>query len=116
MEAARRVFELARPDTPIDINQLIGQAGDPLRFCYLLASMIGLDVAKEQAILEANQLEQVQQLLLDSLAHEAQILELRNQITSRAQTEMSKEQRDYLLRQQLRAIQEELGEKDPRER
>jgi ATP-dependent Lon protease len=113
VEAARKVFDLARPDTPVDINQIIAQAGDPLRFCYLLGTMLGLDVAKEQAILEANQLEQVQQLLLDVLAHEAQILELRNQITSRAQTEMGKEQRDYLLRQQLRAIQDELGEKSP---
>jgi ATP-dependent Lon protease len=42
-----------------------------------------------------------------------QVLELRNTIASRAQTEMSKEQRDYMLRQQLRAIQDELGEQTP---
>ena len=47
------------------------------------------------------------------LTHELQVLELRQKITSQAQTEMSKEQREYLLRQQLRAIQEELGEKNP---
>ena len=41
------------------------------------------------------------------------MLELRQKITSNARDEMSKEQREYLLRQQLRAIQQELGEKDP---
>ena len=41
------------------------------------------------------------------------MLELRQKITSQAQNEMSKEQREYMLRQQLRAIQEELGETNP---
>jgi ATP-dependent Lon protease len=113
IDASRRVLELARPDQSIDVNQIVAQAGDPLRLCYLIASMLGLDVAKEQAILEAESLEQVLRLVLDHLTHETQVLELRNQIASRAQTEMSKEQRDYLLRQQMRAIQEELGDKSP---
>ncbi|PYV11834.1 MAG: endopeptidase La, partial [Acidobacteria bacterium] len=47
------------------------------------------------------------------LAHEVQVLELRRKIASEAQSEMSREQREYLLRQQLRAIQQELGEKNP---
>ncbi len=46
------------------------------------------------------------------LSHEIQVLELRQKIASNARDEMSKEQREYLLRQQLRAIQQELGEKD----
>ncbi len=45
------------------------------------------------------------------LTHEVQVLELRNKITTEARTEMTKEQREYLLRQQMRAIQQELGEK-----
>ena len=52
-------------------------------------------------------------LLHGYLAHELQVLELRQKITSQAQTEMSKQQREYMLRQQLRAIQDELGEKNP---
>src|SRR5262249_3656321 len=44
---------------------------------------------------------------------EVQVLELRQKIASQAQSEITKEQRDYLLRQQLRAIQDELGEKNP---
>src|SRR5262249_34845911 len=47
------------------------------------------------------------------LAHEVRVLELRQKIASQAQTEIGKEQREYLLRQQMRAIQDELGEKSP---
>ena len=51
-------------------------------------------------------------LIHSYLSHELQVLELRQKIASTARDEMSKEQREYLLRQQLRAIQQELGEKD----
>ncbi len=49
-------------------------------------------------------------MLYRYLMPEVQVLELRNKITTEARTEMSKEQRDYLLRQQMRAIQQELSE------
>jgi ATP-dependent Lon protease len=113
IDAARRVLELARPETNVDINQFLSQAGDPLRQVYLIGSMLGLDVNKEQALLEADTQPLALRLLLEYLNHEAQVLEVRNQIASRAQTSMTKEQRDYFLRQQMRAIQEELGEQQP---
>jgi ATP-dependent Lon protease len=47
------------------------------------------------------------------LSYEVQVLELRSKIVTEAQTELGKEQRDYLLRQQMRAIQQELGEESP---
>ena len=46
------------------------------------------------------------------LSHEVEVLELRNKITDEARSEMSKEQREYILRQQKRAIEQELGEKN----
>ena len=52
-------------------------------------------------------------LMHSYLSHELQVLELRSKIANEAQSEMSKEQRDYLLRQQLRAIQKELGGENP---
>lgn len=113
LEMASRVLELARPDAQIDVNQLAAQAGSPLKVAYLLASMLGLDMDKEQSLLEADKIDDVLKLVLDYLSHEVQVLELRNQIANKAHSEMSKEQRDYLLRQQMRAIQEELGEKTP---
>src|SRR5262245_39503508 len=79
----------------------------------MLATMLGLDVIKEQALLEAESPEVALQLIFDHLSHETRVLELRNQVASKAQQEMSKEQREYWLRQQMRAIQDELGEATP---
>ncbi len=113
VELAGRVLELAQPQGPINLQQMIAQATDPLQLAYLLGSMLSLDVAKEQALLEAPTRAEALRLLHGYLAHEVQVLELRHQIASQAQSEMSKDQREYLLRQQLRAIQDELGEKNP---
>jgi ATP-dependent Lon protease len=80
---------------------------------YLAASILSLEIQKEQDLLEAETVVDALRLLHTYLTHEVQVLELRNKIASHAVSEMSNEQREYLLRQQLRAIQQELGEKDP---
>jgi ATP-dependent Lon protease len=113
LELSGRVLELAQPQAQVDLRQLAAQAGDPVRLAYLIGSMLSLDVAKEQALLEAPTRSDVLRLLHGYLSHEVQVLELRHKIANQAQTEMTKEQRDYFLRQQMRAIQDELGEKDP---
>ena len=114
MELAVRAVELAQPQQgPANVQQMLAATPDPLRLAYLLASMLGLDVAKEQALLEAATRHEGLRLVHDYLAHEVQVLELRRRIADQAQTEMSKEQRQYILRQQMRAIQDELGEKNP---
>jgi ATP-dependent Lon protease len=113
LEQANRALDLVQPQTPINLEQLASQAGEPLQLAYLIASMMSLDVAREQALLEAPTRVEALRLLHGYLSHELQVLELRHKIASQAQTEMSKDQRDYMLRQQMRAIQEELGEKDP---
>ncbi len=97
----------------ISVEQLAAQAQDPLMLAYLIGSMLSLDVVREQALLEAPTRLEALRLLHGYLANELKVLELRQKIASQAQTEMSKEQRDYMLRQQLRAIQDELGEKNP---
>jgi ATP-dependent Lon protease len=75
--------------------------------------MFGLEVGKEQALLEAQTRADALRLTHSYLAHEFQVLELRSKIASTAHDEMGKEQREYFLRQQLRAIQQELGERNP---
>ena len=64
---------------------------------------------REQKLLEAETRVDALRLIHAFLSHELQVLELRQKIASTARDEMSKEQREYLLRQQLRAIQQELG-------
>jgi ATP-dependent Lon protease len=113
VELAARVLELAQVQVPINIQQLVAQTQDPLRFVYLLGSMLSLDVTREQALLEAPTRAEALRLLHGYLTHEVQVLELRKKISTAAETEMSKQQREYMLRQQMQAIQEELGEKNP---
>jgi ATP-dependent Lon protease len=113
LDLARRAVELSQVETPVNIEQLVAQTGDPLHVAYLLGSMLSLDVPREQALLEAPTRAEALRLLHEYLAREVQVLELRRQIASKAETEINREQREYMLRQQLRAINEELGESTP---
>jgi ATP-dependent Lon protease len=113
VELAGRVLELAQVQTPVTVQQLLAQSQDPLRFVYLLGSMLSLEESKEQALLEAPTRVDALRLMHGYLSHEVEVLELRRKISSQVETEMSKQQRDFMLRQQLQAIQQELGEKSP---
>src|SRR5947209_447324 len=111
-ELAAKAITLAQPQSASELTRMLAGNDDPLRLAYLLASIFSLDLAREQKLLEAETRVDALRLMHSYLAHELQVLELRQKIASTARDEMSKEQRDYLLRQQLRAIQQELGEKD----
>jgi ATP-dependent Lon protease len=113
VDQASRVLELANMQPAANLQAVVAQTTDPLRLAYLLGSLLSLEVGKEQALLEAPTKLEALRLLHGYLSHEVQVQELRHKITSQAETEIGKEQRDYVLRQQMRAIQEELGEKNP---
>lgn len=111
IELSNKAIELTQVQAPPEIRSLLASNDDPLRLVFLLASVLGLDVKKEQALLESQTRVDALRLMHSYLSHEIQVLELRSKIASNARSEMSKEQREYLLRQQMRAIQTELGEK-----
>jgi ATP-dependent Lon protease len=113
LDLSAKAIELAQPQSPVNVQQMLAGTPNPLRLAYLLASMLGLDVRKEQQVLEAPTRIDALRLIHGFLGHEVQVLALRRQIADQAQTEMSKEQKQYILRQQMRAIQDELGEKNP---
>jgi ATP-dependent Lon protease len=113
LELATKAIALAQPQSAGEITRMLAGHSDPLQLSYLLATIFGLDLAREQKLLEAETRVDALRLMHSYLAHELQVLELRQKIASTAHEEMSKEQREYMLRQQLRAIQQELGEKDP---
>jgi ATP-dependent Lon protease len=113
LDQAVRAMELAHPGSTLNVNQLAAQAPDAMALAFLIGSMMSLDLAREQALLEAPTRTDALRMLHGYLSHELQVLELRQKIASQAQSEMSKEQREYALRQQLRAIQGELGETSP---
>ncbi len=112
LELAAKAITLAQPQTAPEMTRMLSGNDDPLKLAYLLASIFSLDVAREQELLEAETRVDALRLIHRYLSHELQVLELRQKIASTARDEMSKEQKDYLLKQQLRAIQQELGEKD----
>jgi ATP-dependent Lon protease len=112
LDLAGKAIALAQPQTAPELTRMLAGSEDPLRLAYLLASVFSLDAAREQKLLEAETRVDALRLIHSYLAHELQVLELRQKIASTARDEMSKEQREYLLRQQLRAIQQELGDKD----
>ena len=115
VKLSNRAFQLLQPDAEISLSELARNISQPIQYVYLLASMFSLGIEKEQALLEATTQAQALQIMHEFLTHEVQVLELRHQIASQAETEMSRQQREYLLRQQLQAIQKELGETEPGE-
>ncbi len=83
---------------------------NPVALAYRVASLLNLTVQDEQKLLESSSTIELLRSLYGSLSKEIQILQLRDKITSEAQAKIGKTQREYVLREQLKAIQEELGE------
>ncbi|HEY9282627.1 MAG TPA: endopeptidase La, partial [Pyrinomonadaceae bacterium] len=98
------------PQVPPEIRAAILGANDPVQVAYFLASVLSLGVEQEQQMLEAETVDELLRLAHARLAREVEILQIRSRIATEAQSEMDKAQRDYILRQQLKAIQKELGE------
>jgi ATP-dependent Lon protease len=115
LDLAKRYFSLAHPNLTINMPQKMPDARDFNQIIYPLGQLLSMPVELSQALLEATTLTTAMQLLEEYLNHEIQILEVRKQISDRAQSKISKSQRDYILREQLEAIQKELGETNPAE-
>src|SRR3989475_23490 len=98
------------PQVPPEVRLIVLGADDPARLAYFLGSILSLGVEKEQQMLEANTVDELMHLAHEFLAREVEIIRLRSKIATEAQTEMDKAQREYVLRQQMKAIQKELGE------
>ncbi|HJZ68082.1 MAG TPA: endopeptidase La [Blastocatellia bacterium] len=100
------------PNIPPEIRSIIVQADDAVRLAYFLGSVLDLQVTQEQALLEANTESELLHLMHSYLAREVEVLEIRSKIANQAQEELGKAQRDYILREQMKQIQKELGEGD----
>jgi ATP-dependent Lon protease len=113
VDVAAKILQLI--EVPVEIHQLLRSSADPLQHCYLLATVLSMDLAKEQALMAANSRADALKLMHEYLTYEMQVQELRHKITHQAESELSKQQREYVLRQQMQAIQQELGEGNPEE-
>jgi ATP-dependent Lon protease len=113
IDIATSIQDVSPGEPKINIGQLAAQLESPIELVYLLAAMVGLEGEKGMAVLSAGTRVDAMRLLHEELVHERQVAEVRSKIARQATTEINKEQREYLLRQQMRAIQEELGERSP---
>jgi len=110
-DLAQEIIALS-PNLPEEIGKLLDQVQDPRYLAYLVAANAQLKVAEGQKILEFDTIKDKLRALISHLTHEKEVLSLGQKIQTEAREEMDKAQREYYLRQQLRAIQKELGEKD----
>jgi ATP-dependent Lon protease len=88
---------------------------NPATLAYRVASLLNLTVKEEQTLLESSSTIELLRSLYAFLSKEIQILQLRDKIASDTQAKLGKHQREYILREQLKAIQQELGEGDGEE-
>lgn len=113
LELAQRMLDLAEPDMKETLNYVLSGVEDTLHQIYLIASLLPLNTAQQEELLAAPSRRQLFSLVYQRLNHEVQVMELRDRIAREVQSEIGKEHRDYLLRKQMEAIQEELGERSP---
>ncbi|MCB8932740.1 MAG: endopeptidase La [Fimbriimonadaceae bacterium] len=121
VEALRRsvaaLFEQAvrlSPQLPEELRTLTQAVQETPVMADLVAAHMTLSVEEKQRILESQDLWERLRSLLEMLGKEVRVLELSSKVQSEVNTELSKSQREYYLREQLKAIQRELGESDER--
>lgn len=119
IEALRRsvnaLFEQAvrlSPMLPDELRSLTQAVNDPLATADLVASHTPLSVQDKQQILETSEAIDRMKVLLDLLGREVRVMELTTKVQTEVSQELSRSQRDYYLREQIKAIQRELGESD----
>jgi ATP-dependent Lon protease len=100
------------PHLPAELSSAAGAIDDPLHLAYYIANHIRLTTEQRQEILEMDSAKEKLERLLGHMSHELEVLELGRKIQSQAEEQMGKAQREYFLREQLKAIQRELGELD----
>jgi ATP-dependent Lon protease len=103
------------PQAPREMEMEVNNITDPNLLTYFIASTMRLDTTDRQAILEERNTVKRMRKLTMFLTKELEVVELGHKIQSDIQREMEKNQREFYLRQQLRAIQDELGETDPQQ-
>jgi ATP-dependent Lon protease len=111
VELFGRLVELI-PGVPDELAGMASSIEDPRQLVYAVATYIRIELADAQAILEMDDVGDKLRKVVALLGHELEVLELGRKIQGEAQTEMNKVQREFFLREQLKAIQKELGEAD----
>jgi ATP-dependent Lon protease len=100
------------PYLPEELQLAVANLEDPSELAHMIAGALRMKTEERQELLEERDVQKRLRRLSELLAHELEVLEIGGRIQSQVQSELEKGQREYFLRQQLKAIQEELGESD----
>ena len=110
-ELAIQIVNLS-PNLPSEAAYAIQNIESPTFLIHFIASNLQIEVEEKQELLESIPIVERAELVLEHLNRELQVLQLSEEIRSRVKTDVDKQQREYLLRQQMKTIQEELGDID----
>ncbi|MCB9618324.1 MAG: endopeptidase La [Sandaracinus sp.] len=110
-DIAKQVIQLM-PELPREASSLIDSIQEPGQLADLVAANLDAPVDEKAALLETIDAKDRIRKVLRLLTRQLEILKMRERINSQIKEEMGKNQREYVLRQQLKAIKEELGEED----
>src|SRR5712672_3941748 len=108
-ERALQVLELL-PQAPQELVAGIQGMSSPAALADLVAGVMDIEVSEKQSLLETLDLQKRMDTVLDKLAHRLQVLKLSREIDQRTKASMDETQRRYVLREQMKSIQKELGE------
>jgi ATP-dependent Lon protease len=118
MRNVQQVFSRIIDETPYlpeEMQMAVANLDDPSTLSHLIAGSLRIKTEEKQELLEERDVAKRLRRLSEILARELEVAAMGARIQSQVQSELDKSQREYLLREQLKAIQEELGERDPAE-
>lgn len=98
------------PNIPSEASFAIGNIESPTFMVNFISSNMNADVNKKQGMLEELNFRKRAKMVMEHLTLESQLLEMRNEIQSKVRQDMDRQQREYFLNQQIRTIQDELGD------
>ncbi|MEJ8802917.1 endopeptidase La [Pontibacter sp. H249] len=111
-DAAGKMLKL-NPEIPQEAQVALDNIDNPGFLTHFLSSNLNVDVAQKQALLEVNDGKERGTQLLEMMLREIQLLELKQEIHTKVHTDLDQQQRDYFLRQQIKVLQDELGQEGP---
>ncbi len=111
-EAATKILRL-NPEIPNEAEVALENIENNVFLTHFLSSNVNAEVADKQKLLEFNDVIARAEMLLQLMLRDIQVLELKHEIHKKVHTDIDQQQRDYYLRQQMRVLQDELGQEGP---
>lgn len=111
-EEAFQIIDLS-PNIPSEAKIALENIDSLSFLTHFIASNLSLEIPEKQEILEIDSIQGKGELVLQYLSNELKVLELSEEIQTKVKTDLDQQQREYILRQQIRAIQDELGDSTP---